>query len=199
MKRNESSVRRQVVANIPHFKLCVFTSFALALLVQLVALVPPMLMEYLMDVAVPAGNVRSILTALLWFCLLPADLHSFQALYRYFLAMAGRKMGCKLFMDGFEKLLEQPVSYFERENSAELASYCRSEAMEYVMFWLFDLPTLVCQFGWRLGDLCLSAAYPLGYRPLDVAVFPGLLFSQQLFCQQGAGSIPADCVLQPPR
>ena len=185
MKRNESSVRRQVVATIPHFKLCVFTSFALALLVQLVALVPPMLMEYLMDVAVPAGNVRSILTALLWFCLLPLISTSFQALYRYFLAMAGRKMGCKLFMDGFEKLLEQPVSYFERENSAELASYCRSEAMEYVMFWLFDLPTLFASlagglviFAYLLHIHWVIALWMLLYFP--VSYFPSNFFANKV-------------------
>ena len=51
-------------------------------------------------------------------------------------------MGAELTLLAGEKLVYQPISFFKDKNSSELASYCSSESMKYIVFWLFDMPEL---------------------------------------------------------
>lgn len=107
----EKQVRKIVMKRIKNFKKYVAFSFLLAILIQLIALIPPLAMRQIIDVYLAEKNVAYT-------------------------------MGAELTLLAGEKLIYQPVSFFQDKQSSELATYCSSESMKYIVFWLFDMPEL---------------------------------------------------------
>lgn len=56
---------------IPHFTAYILLSFTLALAVQLISLVPPLIMQRIIDVLIPAGNIRDVTVSVLFFIAIP--------------------------------------------------------------------------------------------------------------------------------
>ena len=142
-KAKEKNVRRMVIKELPHFWIYSVLSAFMALALQLIGLIPPILMQKIIDIAIPSKNIRSILIAILWFCAIPLISTVLTTLYKYILAISCRKFGQQLSIKGFQNLIYQPISYFDHTNSSELATYCRNEAMSYVIFWVIDIPQLI--------------------------------------------------------
>jgi ABC-type multidrug transport system fused ATPase/permease subunit len=174
---NEKNVRRIIVKQLPHFKMYAILSGAISLVIQLVGLIPPIIMQYIIDKAIPSANLKQVIFSIFWFCFIPLFLTFLTTAYKYALAIVCRKLGQKLIIIGFEKLMYQPIAYFDKQNSSELASYCRGEAMNYVLFWVIDIPQLVanilCGFvvlgylfniNWIIG-LFLLLYFPFAFIP----------------------------------
>ena len=143
MKTNEQEVRKIILTTLPRFWWLVIFSFIFALIIQVVGLIPPILMRNVVDTYIPNKDLRSAIFSILFFVLIPVIATIFSTSYNYITTVAGRKMGQHLTMISFEKLMYQPIDYFEDNNSAEIASYCKTEAMNYVVFWIYDIPTLL--------------------------------------------------------
>ena len=146
MKKNinkEKIVRRTVIKELPHFWTYSILSGIISLLIQTIGLVPTILMQQIIDRFIPNKDLRAISIFILLFCIIPLFATMLSAIYRYKLAIVCRKMGLKLAIKGFENLTYQSVSYFDKENSSELAAYCRGEAMKYIVFWMIDIPQLI--------------------------------------------------------
>ena len=146
MKKNinkEKIVRRTVIKELPHFWAYSILSGIISLLIQTIGLVPTILMQQIIDRFIPNKDLRAISIFIFLFCIIPLFATMLSAIYRYKLAIVCRKMGLKLAIKGFENLTYQSVSYFDKENSSELAAYCRGEAMKYIVFWMIDIPQLI--------------------------------------------------------
>lgn len=152
---NEKKVRRMVICELPHFRLYAALSLLSALTLQLTGLLPPFLMERVIDRYIPARALRPAVASIGLFALIPTVTILGNTLYQYWLAVVGRRYGGELTARGFQALVCQPMSYFDTQNSGELASYCKSEAMGYILFWLFDIPQLAATL------LCGGAALAL--------------------------------------
>lgn len=139
----EKIVRKTVRKLLPHFWLHAVFSGMLSLFIQIVGLIPTILMQQIIDQFIPNKDVNRIILYIILFCCIPLAATAMAAFYRYRVAVLCRKMGLKLAIKGFENLTYQPVSYFDKENSSELASYCRGESMKYIVFWLIDIPELI--------------------------------------------------------
>ena len=142
MKNNEKKVRKIVLSTLPRFWIYVLFSFAFALIMQLIGLIPPLIMRRVVDVYIPTGDRNNAILLIIFFISIPIGITLISTIYNYVITVAGRRMGQHLTMMGFEKLMYQSVDYFEKNNSAEIASYCKSEAMSYIVFWIFDIPQL---------------------------------------------------------
>ena len=138
----EKIARKMIIQKLPGFKRYIALSFICALGLQLVALVPPLLMRNIIDTHIPQGNLQSTLGAIVLFVSIPLGAAIVSTFYDYGLSVSARNMGRALTMMGFERMIYQPVAYFDKNNSGEMAAYCKSEALSYVMFWLFDTPRL---------------------------------------------------------
>jgi len=173
----ERAVRREVIRGLPHFWAYMALSTLLFLLIQLIALLPSLLMERVVDLYIPQKDLRGILWSILLFCLLPLLATALTTAYRYGLAMVCRRLGLQLAIRGFENLLSQPVAYFDQENSAQLAAHCRKESLQYITFWMMDVPQLLAtglaalallgllgRLHWSL-PLWLLCYFPLAYFP----------------------------------
>lgn len=138
----ERAVRRTVIRSLPGFWGYAVLSAVMFLIIQLVALVPTILMQQVIDNFIPNRQTDKIILYILLFCLIPLIATAASACYRYALAMVCRKMGLQLAIKGFDNLTRQPVGYFDGENSSELAAHCRRESMQYIAFWMIDIPQL---------------------------------------------------------
>ena len=139
----ERTVRKSVRKSLPKFWLYAFISGILSLIIQVISLVPTILMQRIIDRFIPNKEVNMIIMYIVLFCCIPLTATILSAFYNYRTAIICRKMGLKLAIKGFENLIYQPVSYFDKENSTELATYCRGESMKYVVFWMIDIPQLI--------------------------------------------------------
>jgi ABC-type multidrug transport system fused ATPase/permease subunit len=182
---NERNVREIVLKQLPHFKLHVILSGIISLIIQLVGLIPPIIMQYIIDKAIPDHNLKQILISIFWFCFIPLLSTFLTTTYKYVLAIVCRKFGQGLTIAGFEKLMYQPIAFFDKQNSSELASYCRGESMKYVVFWVIDIPQLVANilcgiviFGYLLKINWLIALFVLLYFPF--AFIPSNKFAKRV-------------------
>ena len=72
---NEKSVRGIVLRQLPYFKLHVILSGIISLIIQLVGLIPPIIMQYIIDKAIPDHNLKQILISIFWFCFIPLNMY----------------------------------------------------------------------------------------------------------------------------
>lgn len=138
----EARVRKIVMKRIKNFKKFVAFSFLLAILIQLIALIPPLAMRQIIDVYLVEKNAAYTLGGIFVCVAVPLVSTLLTTFYNYKLNAVGRNMGAELTLLAGEKLVYQPVWYFQDKKSSELASYCSSESMKYIVFWLFDMPEL---------------------------------------------------------
>ncbi len=138
----ERQVRRQVIQSLPGFWGYATLSAIIFLAIQLIALIPTVLMQRVIDQLIPQRQIGQIVFTIVLFCLIPLAATILSTLYRYGLAILCRKLGLKLAICGFQNLIAQPVSYFDGKNSSELAAHCRQESMQYITFWMIEVPQL---------------------------------------------------------
>ena len=140
---NEKKIRHIINQEIPAFKLLVVFSFILSMIIKVTGLIPGLLMQKIVDVWIPEGNVKKCILYIILFVLIPTLLTVGNAIYQYVVIVNGRNMSKKLSTRRYEKQVYQPLSYFDQNKSAELASYCRSESTKYILFWLMDIPQMI--------------------------------------------------------
>lgn len=181
----EKAVRRSVIQSMPGFWGYSALSAVMFLLIQLVGLIPAVLMQRTVDILIPNREIKTLNLYILLFCLIPLAATALTAAYRYGLAIVCRKLGLKMAIRGFENLTAQSVSYFDGENSSELAAHCRKESMQYITFWMMDIPQLIATgicgiviFGYLLTLHWGVALLLLLYFP--VAYFPSNAFANKV-------------------
>ncbi len=181
----EKAVRKTVIRELPHFWTYSVLSGVISLLIQVIGLVPTVLMQQIIDRFIPDKNGKAIAFFILLFCMIPLLATVLSAFYRYKLAIICRNMGLRLAIKGFENLIYQPVSYFDRENSSELAAYCRGESMKYITFWMIEIPQLIATgltgilvFFYVFSLHWGMALFLLLYIP--VALFPSNWFAKKV-------------------
>ena len=91
-------------------------------------------MQHIIDDYIPNSKVSETIYTIGLFVLIPIVSTVSSSIYNYTINVRGRKFG--------QKILYQPMKYFDKHNSSELAAYCKSEAMGYIVFWIFDIPQL---------------------------------------------------------
>ena len=139
---NEKKIRGMIRKELPHFKLLFCFSFLSSIIIKLISLITGLLMKDIVDRWIPEGNLKNCLLYISLFIFIPVLLTISNAVYQYIVIVNGRNMSKRLSTLGFEKQVYQPLTYFDQNKSAELASYCRSESTKYILFWIMDVPRI---------------------------------------------------------
>lgn len=178
----EKQVRSIVMKRMKHFKGYVVFSFLMAIGIQMIALIPPLVMQQMIDVYLPKKDWHRIITGIIVCVVVPLLSTLLTTYYNYKLNAAGRNMGAELTLLAGEKLVYQPISFFKDKNSSELASYCSSESMKYIVFWMFDMPELaaslctgVVVYFYIINQSVMAGIVLLLYLP--VMLFPSNFFA----------------------
>ena len=114
-------------------------SIILYLLVQILSLITPLLMGFVIDEYIPNKEINKIIFGVILFVSIPLISVSLQSLYNYLIIKFGRKKGNDIAIEIMRKMIYQDNSYFDRENSLELLSYSSKEAVGYVNFYINDM------------------------------------------------------------
>lgn len=117
-------------------------SIILYLLVQILSLITPLLMGFVIDEYIPNKEINKIIFGVILFVSIPLISVSLQSLYNYLIIKFGRKKGNDIAIEIMRKMIYQDNSYFDRENSLELLSYSSKEAVGYVNFYINDMSKL---------------------------------------------------------
>lgn len=86
---------------------------------------------------------------MLIFCGIPLLLALMNVLFQLVITVRIKKLADELRMRCFERLLHQPMSFFDETHSAELTQKCSQEAMNYITIETLDKP--------RCGRTCAYA------------------------------------------
>ena len=133
-------------------------SLLMACILQLVSLLPIWLMPQVIDRYIPGKNLRAILLSALIFCGVPLFSSLFNQYYQYHLIKRSRELISRIKLDCFEKLLYQPMRFFDATHSAQTARKCSQEAVSYVAVRTIDIPNLLS------GLLTCAAVFWLLFR-----------------------------------
>lgn len=152
-------------------------SFLLVILIQGIGLIPPLIMQRIIDQWIPDRNMSRVIQSAILFLSIPLIMASINTYYKYFIAVLARRSGRQLTTKAFKNVLEQKLTFFDQTNSGELATYIRQETIRYVMFWIADLPQILANFiisiiivffvfnlHWSFA-LLLLLYFPLAYFP----------------------------------
>ncbi len=118
-------------------------SFFLSLLIQAVSLIPVMMMPTVIDVYIPAGESGKVVLGILAFCGVPVLVTFGYNWYQYYLVLQSRRLIAWVNLECFDKLIHQPMAFFDENHSAELAKKASADVVGYIAVWTIDLPKLL--------------------------------------------------------
>lgn len=160
-------------------------SFIIFILLQLITLVPPIIMKNIVDEYIPKNSVDKIFLGIFLFVLIPFTYITIQAIFNYITIVFARKNGNKLSIDILSNLINQNKSFFDKNNSVELATYASKESVNYINFYVSELPKyygfiIICVviFGLILRYSIYLSLLQLFIIPL--AIFPIKIISSKL-------------------
>lgn len=171
MKQTKNSFEQLKRALVPMGIL----SFFMAVLIELCSLLPIYLMPKVIDQYIPAGNLQAILLSICVFCGVPLLSTMLYNFYQYYLIKNGRRLTSKLNLDCFEKLLYQPMKFYDESYSAEIAKKCSQEAISYVAVWSIDIPNLASNIASSLLVFGLLLQIHPAVAGLQLLYFPVVL------------------------
>ena len=118
-------------------------SFVIASILQLVSLIPIILIPRVMDVYVPNQDVVHIVVSALIFCGTPVVATIGVNLYQYYLMLKSRQLVAEVNLRCFDKLLHQPMAFFDENYSAELSQKASQDVVSFISLWTIDFPKLL--------------------------------------------------------
>ena len=119
-------------------------SLTLLLAVQGLALIPPALYQQIIDVDIMEGNLKNILFYTIIMVAIPFVSTTIHTVFTYHVYVKVKQLAFDVKSKIFEKLLNQPLSFFREHDSGELASYLGIDLMDFFYFWIHDLPSVIC-------------------------------------------------------
>ena len=115
-------------------------SFIIFITLQIITLIPPIVMKNIVDDYIPNKNLNYIYIGILLFVLIPFIHILIQAIFNYITIVFARNSGNKLSIDILKNLINQKKSFFDNEKSIELATYASKESVQYINFYVSELP-----------------------------------------------------------
>ncbi len=138
-EQNSREILKKIIPKIKRFGVI---SFLTDLVIKALYLLPPILMKKIIDTYIPSENRDAIVLSVILFCIIPVVIIVLTGGYNYFAGKIQRNAAKKLSMIGVENVLRQDVSYFYDKNSAEVSDYCSISTVQYVYFWVTEIPRL---------------------------------------------------------
>ena len=96
-------------------------SFFLSMILQAVSLIPTLLMPAVIDSYIPAGETGKVVFSVLAFCGIPVLVTFGYNWYQYYLMLESRRLIVQVNLECFDKLIHQPMAFFDENHSSELA------------------------------------------------------------------------------
>lgn len=118
-------------------------SFFLSMLLQTVSLIPMLMMPAVIDSYIPDGEMGKVVLSILAFCGIPVLVTFGYNWYQYYLMLQSRRLIAQVNLECFDKLIHQPMAFFDENHSSELARKASADIVSYIAVWTIDLPKLL--------------------------------------------------------
>lgn len=90
------------------------------------------------------GNLKNILIYTIIMVAIPFISTLIHTVFTYHVYVKVKQLAFDVKSKIFEKLLNQPLSFFKEHDSGELAGYLGVDLMDFFYFWIHDLPSVIC-------------------------------------------------------
>lgn len=164
-------------------------SFVIFIVLQLVTLVPPIIMKNIVDGYIPTKDVNKIYLGIFIFVLIPFVYILVQAIFNYITIVFARNSGNKLSIDILKNLVNQKKSFFDKENSVELATFTSRESVNYINFYVSELPKYYGFIITSLGIFVLIFRYSMYLALLQLLIIPLAIFPVKIISSKLQESI----------
>ena len=116
-------------------------AFGFCILSEIISLISPRLMQYIIDTVIPQRNMHTIILSILIFVSIPLLHICVKAIFNYFAIVFARNKGNEYAIQLMEKLIHQPLRFFDTHNSIELLTESGRELSNLLLFYIKDIPS----------------------------------------------------------
>ncbi len=116
-------------------------AFGFCILSKIISLISPRLMQYIIDTVIPQRNMHTIILSILIFVSIPLLHICIKSIFNYFAIVFARNKGNEYAIQLMEKLIHQPLRFFDTHNSIELLTESGRELSNLLLFYIKDIPS----------------------------------------------------------
>ena len=116
-------------------------AFGFCVLSEIISLVSPRLMQYIIDTVIPQRNMHIIIISILIFVSIPLLHICVKSIFNYFTIVFARNKGNEYAIQLMEKIIHQPLRFFDTHNSIELLTESGRELSNLLLFYIKDVPS----------------------------------------------------------
>ena len=116
-------------------------AFGFCVLSEIISLVSPRLMQYIIDTVIPQRNMHTIIISILIFVSIPLLHICVKSNFNYFTIVFARNKGNEYAIQLMEKIIHQPLHFFDTHNSIELLTESGRELSNLLLFYIKDIPS----------------------------------------------------------
>ena len=116
-------------------------AFGFCVLSEIISLVSPRLMQYIIDTVIPQRNMHTIIISILIFVSIPLLHICVKSIFNYFTIVFARNKGNEYAIQLMEKIIHQPLHFFDTHNSIELLTESGRELSNLLLFYIKDIPS----------------------------------------------------------
>ncbi len=116
-------------------------AFGFCVLSEIISLVSPRLMQYIIDTVIPQKNMHTIIISILIFVSIPLLHICVKSIFNYFTIVFARNKGNEYTIQLKEKIIHQPLRFFDTHNSIELLTESGRELSNLLLFYIKDIPS----------------------------------------------------------
>ena len=116
-------------------------AFGFCVLSEIISLVSPRLMQYIIDTVIPQRNMHTIIISILIFVSIPLLHICVKSIFNYFTIVFARNKGNEYAIQLMEKIIHQPLCFFDTHNSIELLTESGRELSNLLLFYIKDIPS----------------------------------------------------------
>lgn len=114
-------------------------AFGFCVLSEIISLVSPRLMQYIIDTVIPQRNMHIIIISILIFVSIPLLHICVKSIFNYFTIVFARNKGNEYAIQLMEKIIHQPLRFFDTHNSIELLTESGRELSNLLLFYIKDV------------------------------------------------------------
>ena len=116
-------------------------AFGFCILSEIISLISPRLMQYIIDTVIPQRNMHTIIISILIFVSIPLLHICVKSIFNYFTIVFARNKGNEYAIQLMEKIIRQPLRFFDTHNSIELLTESGRELSNLLLFYIKDVPS----------------------------------------------------------
>ena len=116
-------------------------AFGFCVLSEIISLISPRLMQYIIDTVIPQRNMHTIILSILIFVSIPLLHICVKSIFNYFTIVFARNKGNEYAIQLMDKIIHQPLRFFDTHNSIELLTESGRELSNLLLFYIKDVPS----------------------------------------------------------